>query len=66
MQCDACMRSHSPHNKRCSATLGITSAAEAPGVLYTWGSLAPAGRWKQTDVNIATRHKVGVASYARD
>lgn len=65
MQCDACMRSHAPHNKRCSATLGIISAASAPGVLYTWGSLAPAGRWKQTVVNIATRHKVGVATYVR-
>lgn len=64
-QCDDCIRLHRPSNKRCSASLGIDSAATDSGVLYDFATKKPAGRWRRAAMNITGRERVGTCEFFR-
>lgn len=64
-QCDYCIRQHRPTNKKCSATLGITSAAARKDVLYDWVTKKGLGRWRRSEWIIGGRDRVGIAEYTK-
>lgn len=64
-QCDDCMRSHRPTNKKCSATLSLKTNARNPNFLYFWDNKKSAGKWKRTQWTIGARDRVGEAVYEK-
>lgn len=65
IQCDDCPSLHRPSNKRCSASLGIDSAASVRGVLYDFVTKKPAGRWQRKNQSISGRERVGTCEFYR-
>lgn len=58
IQCDACVRTHSPKNLECSATIHRESPMQDPGLLYDFKTHAPVAKVPVASIS----HKLLVAA----